>query len=436
MKRNGGTRESLIVLAALIAALALGVGIALSGNPTLLSLADRLAPIGALWVTAIRMTVIPLVVSLLITGVASMSELQAVGRIGMRTVIACLLLLAGMAVIMGPIIVASFHLFTSPLATRPPLPPGAAEAASQLGSTAQPTRFSDWFVSLLPANPIAAAANGAMVPLILFTLLLALAIARSPAKSRAQLVAISAALQDAMLVLVRGVIALAPIGVFALLLPVAAHGGAGTAGAVGFYLVFYSAVLIIGTLLFYPVVALVGRMPPGRFARAVLPAQLIALSSSSSIAALPALVEAAERDLAVDNQVTGFVLPVTASMFKPAAPVSWTTGALFVAWFYGIPLSPGSVLLILVAAVSIAFMSPGIPRGAFIMLAPLFLAVGLPVEGIGVLIALDAIPDVFSSVLNATGYLTATVLVARVKERTPVPDWLPAVGEKASTVTH
>jgi Na+/H+-dicarboxylate symporter len=164
--------------------------------------------------------------------------------------------------------------------------------------------------------------------------------------------------------------------------------------------------------LLYPVVALVGRIPVRRFGRAVLPAQLIAFSSSSSIASLPALVESAEG-LDLPAPVTGFVLPLSVSTFKNASPVSWTIGALFIGWFYGVPLHARELATIAFAAVFLAFAAPGIPRGAFIMLTPLFLAVGLPAEGIGILIAVDAIPDTFATVLNVTGDLAAAALVAR-----------------------
>src|SRR5205085_5877821 len=138
------------------------------------------------------------------------------------------------------------------------------------------------------------AASGAMMPLILFTLLLALAIARSPETSRETLTRFFRAFSDAMLVLVRWVILAAPLGVFALVLPLAVHAGATLAGAIGFYIAAYSVESIAITVLLYVVVSLVTRIPIRRFARAALPAQLIAFSSSSSIAALPVLVESAE----------------------------------------------------------------------------------------------------------------------------------------------
>jgi proton glutamate symport protein len=405
-------KERTRVLVALVAAIVGGAIIGASGNATLLRAADFIAPIGSLWVNAIRMTVIPLVVSLLITGVASAADIKAIGRLGGRTLLTFILLLIGMSLVAIPLAALVFSLLPKLIATRPALPAGAAEAASQIATPGQTQTFATWLTSLIPSNPIAAAANGAMLPLILFTLLFALAIAGSAPAARAALLGFFRALGDAMLILVQWVILMAPIGVFALMLPLAAHAGAGLAGAIGFYIVAYSVMSIVATLLLYPAVALFGHISIKRFARAALEPQLIALSSSSSIASLPALVVSAERELELPSSVTGFVLPLAVSTFKIAGPVSWTVGALFVGWFYGVPLHARELATIGLAAVFLASGAPGIPRGAFIMLAPLFMAIGLPVEGIGILIAVDAIPDTLSTVLNVTGYLASTAIVA------------------------
>jgi Na+/H+-dicarboxylate symporter len=126
-------------------------------------------------------------------------------------------------------------------------------------------------------------------------------------------------------------------------------------------------------------------------------------------------VESAER-IDVPPSVTGFVLPLSVSTFKVAGPVSWTTGALFVSHFYGVPLGVSGLLSVAFASVFLTFGVPGIPRGAFIMLTPLFAAIGLPVEGIGILIAVDAIPDTFATVLNVSGHMAAVTIVARHSE--------------------
>jgi proton glutamate symport protein len=406
-------KEGTRVLVGLGAGLAGGIAIAASHSGALLAAADAVTPIGALWVNAIRMTVIPLVVSLLITGVASVSDIAMIGRIGGRTLAVFLAMLVGATALAIPLAIAVFSWLSRLITVRPELPPGAAAAANSLVPGAASVGFSSWLTSLIPTNPVAAAANGAMLPLILFTLFLALAIGRTSGAARDTLLGFFRSLSEAMLVLVRWVVWLAPVGVFALMLPLGAHGGSGLAGAVGFYIAAYSIASMLFILLLYPVVAVVGRIAPHDFARAALAAQLIAFSSSSSIAALPALVEGAEQGLHLPKDVTGFVLPLAVSTFKFAAPVSWTFGALFVAWFYRIDLHGVDYATIAFATVLLGFVAPGVPRGAFLMLAPLFLAIGLPVEGIGILIAVDAIPDLFATVLNASGDLAAAALVAR-----------------------
>ena len=410
-------KENTRVLLSLGAGLAGGALIAASGDARLLRAADAIVPIGTIWINAIRMTIVPLIVSLLITGVAGAADLRSIGKLGGRSLLTFLLLLIGCAIVIMPIGIAAFRLL-GPNTARPPLPPGAAEAAGQIAAEGAAPGFAAWVTSLLPTNPIAAAANGAMLQLILFTLILALAIAKTAPNVREPLLAVFRGLSEAMLVIVRWVVALAPLGIFALVLPLAARGGAGVVGAVGFYIVAYSVASILIIALLYPVVAMVARVPMALFARAALPAQSVAFASSSSIASLPALVDGAERVLEVPKRVSGFVVPLSVSMFKIAAPVSWTMGASFVAWFYGIPLGLGALATIAFAAIILAFAAPGVPRGGFLVLAPLFVSIGLPVEGIGILIAVDAIPDIFATVLNSTGYLAATTIVARqVKDR-------------------
>ena len=406
-------KEGTRVLVGLGAGLGGGIAIGMSHDAAWIRAADAVAPVGTLWVNAIRMTVIPLVVSLLITGVASVADISAIGRIGGRTLAVFFAMLVAATLLALPLGIAVFSWLAHLITVRPELPPGATDAARALTGEATPVGFSSWLASLVPVNPVAAAASGAMLPLILFTLLLALAIARSAREDRDVLLRFFRALRDAMLVLVRWIVALAPIGVFALMLPLGAHGGAGIAGAVGFYIAAYSAASVLFILLLYPAVVWLGGVPVRKFGRAMLPAQLIAFSSSSSVASLPALVRGAEEGLALRTEVTGFVLPLAVSTFKFAAPVSWTFGALFVAWFYRVNLGASGYATIAFATVFLGFVAPGVPRGAFLMLAPLFLAIGLPVEGIGILIAVDAIPDLFATVLNASGDFAATVLVAR-----------------------
>lgn len=402
------------VLAALVLGAAVGIGIAASGSAGALAFANGLQPIGALWVNAIRMTVIPLVVSLLITGVANVADLRSMGRLGGRTLAVFLGLLVFSAVLSLVAAVAIFRFFPPDAIGKVALPPGAAEAARDVASRGMggATSVVQWFTTLVPPNPVEAAATGNMVSLLVFTFLVALATARAEAPTREVLVRFFAAVADVMLRLVRWIIALAPVAIFCLMVPLAAQAGTALVGAVGFYIAAIAIVAGLVTLALYPVMAVLGGQRPGAFARAVLPTQLIGISSSSSVATLPAMVESADA-LGIPTRVSGFVLPLAVSVFKPAAAVGWLVGALFIARFYGLDLSLQGLLVIATASVFVSFAAPGVPRGAFLLLTPLFTAVGLPAEGIGVLIAVDLLPDMCLTVVNVTGDVAAAALVAR-----------------------
>src|SRR5207249_1670263 len=254
-------------------------------------------------------------------------------------------MLASLAVVVVPLTKVVFGLLGKRGTNAPPLPTGAAEAAQLLAADPKQT-LATWLVSLIPTNPIAAASGGAMLPVILFTLLFALAAAQGAPATRETIVGFFQALSEVMLTLVRWVILGAPVGVFALMLPLCAHAGANVAGAIGFYILAYSFLSLGAVLLAYPMVAAFGGVSMRRFGRAALPAQLIAFTSSSSVASLPALVESAERGLGLPKRISGFVLPLAVSTFHFAGPVTWTVGVVFIGWFYGIPIGPREISIV------------------------------------------------------------------------------------------
>jgi Na+/H+-dicarboxylate symporter len=414
---------SLTVRVLIALALGLGAGIALAAHPvpSLVALANAIEPIGVLWVNAIRMTVVPLVVSLLITGVTAADDARAVGRVGARSIatFAGLLVFAGIfALVVVPVAFSWLHI--------DPVAAAALRATTASGATPVPVPgFAQWIVDVVPTNPIRAAADGAMLPLVVFTIAFALALLRLPAERRAGVAGFFRGVGDAMLVLVRWIIALAPIGVFALMLPVASRTGAAAAGALGYYVVALSAVSVALALLLYPLTAIAARVPIRRFARAVFPAQAVAFSSSSSLASLPALIDGAERRLDLPPSVTGVALPLAVSTFKIGSPLTWSVAATFLAQFYGVPLTPASRVFIAVTALLTSFSVPGVPHGWLLVIAPLLASVGIPAEGIGLLIAVDAIPDVFMTTLNVTADMSAAAIVARGAEA-EAPDALGA----------
>jgi Na+/H+-dicarboxylate symporter len=363
------------------------------------------------------MTVVPLVVSLLITGVASAADPRVIRTVGLRafgTFIGLLLFSATFALLVIP------SLFTW-LRIDPATSSALREsAATSTVATGQVPMFTDFLTSIIPVNPVKAAADGAMLPLVVFSLAFALALLALPEGSRARLLAFFKAIGDAMLVIVRWVIALAPIGVFALMFPVATRTGAATAGALTYYMAAMAVACTLLIALLYPVVAIVARVSMARFARAVFPAQAVAVSSSSSLASLPALLDGAERRLGLPPTVSGVTLPLAVSMFKVTSPVVWSVAAIFLAQLYGVPLGLTDRLVIVATAMLSSFSVPGIPHGWLLILSTLLVTINVPVEGVALLWAVDAVPDIFATTANVTADMAAAAIVGRGATGAPV----------------
>jgi proton glutamate symport protein len=399
------------VLMALVLGLAAGLVVLAHPAPPLLKLVSIVEPIGSLWVNAIRMTVVPLVVSLLITSVVSSSNMRVVRGIGLRALasffgLLVLVAAAGLLIVpplfnwfrMDPATIAMLHGNTTG---------GAATTAPNIPS------FAEWMVSIVPTNPVKAAADGAMLPLVVFALVFALALLKITPNRRDAVLMFFGGVGDAMLAIVRVIIALAPIGVFALMLPVASRIGIAAAGALGYYVAVTEVAQALLILLLYPMAALAGRVPVSRFARAVFPAQAVAFSSSSSLASLPALIDGSERKLCLPPNVTGMVLPLAVSTFKVATPAIWIVAAIFLAHLYGVQLALTQLLVIAFTGILTSFSVPGVPHGWLFVISPLVVTMGIPAEGIGLLIAVDAIPDIFATTLNVTGDMIAAAIVSR-----------------------
>jgi Na+/H+-dicarboxylate symporter len=394
------------VLTALLAGLAIGVAVSVMEAPWMLTVVDAVEPIGALWVNAIRMTVIPLVISLLVTGIASASGASA-GRIGGRAFLWFVALVAGGAL---------FTAFAAPLLLS--LVEFDSAAFAGLRESAPATEvvlppFRDWIVGLIPANPVKAAADGAMLPLIVFSCMLAVALTRLEHERRQVLVGFFDAISGAMMVIVGWVLATAPIGVFFLVLPLAASTGIELVGAFGFFLLVACGLVTVATLALYPVAVAFGGVSLRDFARACAPAQAVAFSTRSSLASLPAMLDAAKRDLGLPDHVSSLVLPAAVAVFKFASPVARATGTIFVAHLYGIELGFVGIATITAAIAGLSFYSPGVPSGGLFVMTPIYVALNLPVEGIGLMIALDLIPDMFITTGNVTADLTVATLLAR-----------------------
>jgi Na+/H+-dicarboxylate symporter len=402
------------VLVALGAGIAAGIALSQLDAGISRLIVSVVEPFGTLFVNAIRMTVVPLVVSSLVVGVASTEDRAMLARVGGRGILVFVLLLtlsAVLAALVTPPLVSNLQLDPAAVARVRAASPSASSVAAGAAAIQGPGA---WLVSLVPSNAFAAAADGAMLPLIVFALALGLALGAVEPTARNAVVTVFRAITESMLVLVRWLLVVAPVGVFALALPLVAKLGLGAVGALALYVIIVS-VAAVGLIVFVlvPAATLSGRVPARQFIRAALPAQAVAFSSRSSLAALPALIDSARTRLGMSDEITGFFLPFATAMFRIAAPFSLTAGAVFLARLYGITMSPAQLGTVVVTAVLTSFSVPGIPGGSIIVMVPVLTSVGLPIEGLGILLGVDTIPDIFRTTANVTGQLAAATIVAR-----------------------
>lgn len=401
------------VLIGLALALVAGIAISLSDSEAVARVVPLVEPLGTLWVNAIRMTIVPLIVALLITAIAGDRQPGLVATLGGKTVglfVAMVMLSSTFTALAAPPLLALLHLDPATAASM-----RAAGSSVVAGSVEMPP-FRDWFVGLVPTNALRAAVNGAMLPLIVFTVLFALALARVNESRRQALVEFFAAIRDAIFVLIGWIMAAAPIGVFALVLPLAAQLGATAAGAFGYFVLLACALILISMAFLYPLAVFIGRVPLADFARACAPAQVVGFSTRSSLASLPATFAASEN-LGLSAKVSSLVLPFAVSLFKFASPVGRATGTYFIAHLYGIALGPAEIAIIAAAIGTLSFYSPGIPSGGLLIMTPLYASLHLPVEGIGILIALDLLVDMTITPTNVTANLTAATILSRADRR-------------------
>ena len=406
------------VLIGLFAGLAAGLFISANDSATIDAIGAALAPIGTLWVNAIRMTVIPLVVASLIAGVASAPDARAVGRIGSRALLVFVVMLAAAAVFTAVLAPPILSLLDIAPAAAAAMQEAAASSASAATGTQLPT-LTDWIVSLVPVNPVRAAADGAMLPLIVFSILFGLALTKVDADRRSSLLRGVQAIADASLVLVRWILELAPIGVFALALPLATRLGLTAAAAVGFYIALVSGLALGFIALLYIAAITLGRAPFRLFAQATAPAQAVAFSSRSSLASLPAMIAGAQTKLRLPGEITGFFLPLAASVFRVGGVIGMMGGVLFIARLYGQDVSSAQLLTIAITSLVLTFSVPGVPGGSILVMIPVLLAAGLPIEGVGILLGVDTIPDMFRTTANVTGHMSAATIVGRGALATP-----------------
>jgi Na+/H+-dicarboxylate symporter len=367
-------------------------------------------PIGGVWLNALQMTIVPLVVSLVITGIASSAEAARASRLATRALILFVSLLwisSIAAALLTPLLLGFF-----------PLPADSAAALRDALTTTAPVGqvpgFGDFIRSIVPTNAIAAAAEDAILPLIVFTILFAFAMTRVPQQPRKKLVDFFQAIADTMLVMIGWVLWIAPLGVLALAYVVGARAGASAFGALLHYVLIVSAVGVVIWLAAWPLALFGARVSPVRFTKAVAPSQALAFSTQSSLACLPAMLRGAGK-LDVPVAASGVTLPMAVAIFRATGPAMNLAVAIYIAYWFGIELTPMQMAIGVAVAATTTMGAAGIPgQASFITsIAPICLAMGVPIEPLALLIAVEILPDIIRTLGNVSMDVAATATVAK-----------------------
>ena len=358
-----------------------------------------LAPIGTLFLNAIKMLIVPLVFVSLVAGITAMSDSAKLGRISVKT-IAIYLATTAFAVSIGLLFGALFA-------------PGEGMnmVASGIQEAKQAPSLVQILVGLVPTNPVTAFAEGNILQIIVFAIALGVSMNLIGEKA-APAVKLFDSLAEVFYKLTDLVMRCAPIGVFALIAGVVASHGIEVllplAEVIG---VIYLASIAHMLLVYGGLLTMLARLSPLRFFKGVAPALAVAFSTSSSAGTLPVSIECARKNLGVSQGVAGFVLPVGATINMDGTAIYQGVLALFIAQAFGVDLNGGQYLMIILTATLASIGTAGVPGAGLIMLGLVLTSVGLPLEGVALIAGIDRILDMARTTVNVAGDLMTTTLV-------------------------
>jgi proton glutamate symport protein len=403
-------RLHLAIAIGLVGGLLFGLLAAVSGLPALVTITAWIEPLGTAFVNLLKMVVIPLVVAVIFVGVGAMGDLRRLGKLGVATIV-FFALTSLVSILLG-------------MGTMQLLLPLASDSAAQgmaQGAPAAPALPGpvEFLIGLIPSNPFAAATSGQLLPLIVFTVMVGAATGALPEAERDTLMGLANGIAAALIKLVHWILLTAPVGVFALAAPITARTGWAMLQSLGaFILAVLLGLLVFIAAVYLPAVRLIGRMPITTFLRGSASPLLIALSSASSAASLPAMLEAAD-ELALKRSVSSFVVPLGSALCRAGSALFQGAAIVFLAWLYGVPLGLANLGGALLATLLVSFTVAGIPAGGVMSLAPALGAVGVPLDGLAVLLGVDRIPDMARTATNVGGVMAAAVVVGRISDGDP-----------------
>ncbi len=371
-------------------------------------------PVGQVFLRLLFMLVIPLIFSALVLGVAGLGDLKHLGRVGLRT-LAYTVAVSAIAVFLGLFLVNTLRPGEGMSeASRARLTAGAEDRAKGLATAAAPKTGIELLIQIVPDNPIRAAANGDMLAVMFFALMFGIGLTLTPTDAAKRLLEAIEGIYDVTMRLIDIVISLAPFGVAALLFTLTAQMGWEILVQLARYVGVVVLALAIHQFVVYSLaVRLLGGMSPRFFFRGIQEAMITAFSTASSNATLPTALKVAEEELRLPPQISRFVLTIGATANQNGTALFEGITVLFLAQFYGVSLTLSEQALVVLICVLGGIGTAGVPAGSLPVVAMILGMVGVPVEGIGLILGVDRFLDMCRTTLNVTGDLAAAVVVSR-----------------------
>ncbi len=386
--------------------------------------------LGTLFMNALKMLIVPLIMSSIITGIAGISDGGAMGRLGGKTLLYYLTTTL-LAVLVGLMMV---NLFTPGLIDGEP----AREMINSLGETNTADIAArvqgrgagdvvDIFIRMIPENIVQAAAQGKMLGLIFFSLLFGYFMTRIEGAPARVLKDFWQGIFAVMMKITDWVMLFAPIGVFALVAKVVASTGfAAFEPLIVFFFTVLGALAVHAFIVLPALLRFVGRVSPLRHYRAMAPALLTAFSTASSSATLPITMECVEKNAGVSNQTTSFVLPLGATVNMDGTALYECVAALFIAQAYGLELNFATQFTVVLVALLTSIGVAGIPAASLVAITIILTAIGLPIEAVGLILAVDRILDMLRTSVNVFSDSCGAVLIGRLEGETGILTEKPA----------
>lgn len=388
----------------LVLGLGLGLSASATGSESLTGFAVAFRPIGTAFVNAIQMVVIPLVVVTVFLGVGKLGDLKKLGRLGGLSL--GLVWLSYFPAIGLGFLGMKIGLGFSPQVTLP---------AVQEATAPELPGFVDFVVGLIPRNPFEAAANGSLLPLLVFTILLAAATIPLAREAKENLFDLAKTLGDALIQLVHWILWTAPLGVFALTAPLTAEAGWSMLQSLAVFVITLVILAFVQWgLVYLPALWFLGKMNPLEFHKATLGTTAIGFGTTSSMASLPVMLEEADENLHLSEEVYPLVLSLLAALNKAGSALFQAASVVFLAHLYDVPLPTSAMAGLSVAIFLVALTVAPVPSASVVTLAPALDAVSVPISGLAILFGVDRIPDMFRSAVNITSHMVWAVVVEEI----------------------